>query len=532
MGFHLAKINREEMKNMGKIFALIALVTGFFMAILDSNIVNIALPEMTKTFHTSIDTISWIANGYNVAFVTCLLIAARLADQFGRKRLYVIGLLGFSISSFMCGIASSFYMLVTFRVLQGISAAIIVPVAMPLGLELVPKEKQGMIGGVMGAFGGLAAAIGPSLGGVLTDKLTWNWVFFINVPVGILSLIFVFLFIKESYDHTASSKIDWAGMVTSSCALFLLVYALIQVNKATLSPLSISLLFSVSIISFILFIFIEKKSKNPMLPLYLFSYKEFSFSNLALFFVGMGLMNFLFIFAFYLVQVEGMSELKSGMIISTLAIVSMIVTAIMTPIAAKRGSSVIGSVGIIAFLIASYLFGHMELNFSTWDYVWRLMIVGFGAGCTLAPFTTTAVLNVPIEKSGIASSISNISRTVGSIVGVAILVVILNHQLSDEKEKVNQQIITMIQKSNQTDLEKEKLLQAIQTIDKQERVIIESKVGNEFYEQVKWKYKHAVIRSFNQTFLIGSFIFLLALICNVVEIYMNRKRENKVRSLC
>ncbi|MED1599266.1 MULTISPECIES: DHA2 family efflux MFS transporter permease subunit [Bacillus] len=516
---------------MRNIFVLIALVSGFFMAILDSNIVNIALPGMAKTFHTSIDAISWIANGYNVAFVTCLLMAARLADQFGRKKLYLIGLLGFSISSFMCGVASSFQMLVIFRVLQGISAAIIVPVAMPLGLELVPKEKQGMIGGVMGAFGGLAAAIGPSLGGVLIDKLSWNWVFFINVPVGIFSLIFIFLFIKESYDHTASSKIDWAGMVTSSCALFLLVYALIQVNKATLSPLSISLLFVISIISFMLFIYIEKKSKNPMLPLYLFSYDKFSLSNLALFFVGMGLMNFLFIFAFYLVQVEGMSELKSGMIISTLAIVSIIITAIMTPIAAKRGSSVISSVGVIAFIVVSYLFGHMESSFSAWDYIWRLVIVGFGAGCTLAPLTTTAVLSVPIEKSGIASSISNISRTLGSIVGVAVLVVLLNQQLLNEKEKVNQQAITMIQKSNQTNLEKKQILQAIQSVDKQERVIVESKEGNELYEQMRWKYKHAVIRSFNQTFLIGAFIFLLALICNVVEIYMNRKRGSGAKTI-
>ena len=134
------------------------------MAILDSNIVNITLPEMTKTFHTSIDTISWVANTYNVAFVSCLLIAARLADQFGRKKLYIIGLLGFSISSFMCGIAT-FHTLVAFRIIQGISAAVIVPVAMPLGLNLVPREKQGMIGRHHGSFWGLAAAIGPSFGG-------------------------------------------------------------------------------------------------------------------------------------------------------------------------------------------------------------------------------------------------------------------------------------------------------------------------------------------------------------------------------
>ncbi len=183
-----------------------------------------------------------------------------------------------------------------------------------------------------------------------------------------------------------------------------------------------------------------------MLPLKLFTNKEFALSNLSLFFVGMGLMNFLFILAFYFVQVGGMSELQSGLIISTLAIVSMLVTAIVTPIAAKQGSSLIGSVGLLTFIISSYLFSQIDSNFTTWDYIWRLIIVGIGTGCTLAPYTTTAVLSVPIEKSGVAASICNISRTVGSIVGVAILVMFLNHQLLVEKEKVNREVVTVIKK--------------------------------------------------------------------------------------
>ncbi|HHP1116576.1 MFS transporter [Bacillus cereus group sp. MYBK163-2] len=508
-------------------FALIALIAGFFMAILDSNIVNITLPEMTKTFHTSIDTISWVANSYNVAFVSCLLIAARLADQFGRKKLYIIGLLGFSISSFMCGIATSFHTLVAFRIIQGISAAVIVPVAMPLGLNLVPREKQGMIGGIMGAFGGLAAAIGPSLGGILTDKLNWSWVFFINVPVGILSFIFVILCIKESYDHAASSKIDWAGMITSASALCLLVYALIQVNINHLSTIGLILLFMLSLIGFILFFIIEKKSENPMLPLKLFTNKEFSISNFSLFFVGMGLMNFLFILAFYFVQVEGMSELQSGLIISTLAIVSMLVTVIVTPIAANRGSSLVGSIGLLTFIVASYLFSQIDSNFTTWDYIWRLIIVGIGTGCTLAPYTTTAVLSVPIEKSGVAASICNISRTVGSIVGVAILVMFLNHQLLVEKEKINREVVTVIKKSDLSNLEREKVLQAI---NKKQQIVLKTDEESKIYKQLKEKYKQGIIRSYNEVFLMGSIIFFIAFAFNIGRVIISKKRSKRVIS--
>ncbi|MFC9415130.1 MFS transporter [Bacillus mobilis] len=512
---------------MRNTFALIALIAGFFMAILDSNIVNIALPEMTKTFHSSIDTISWIANSYNVAFVSCLLIAARLADQFGRKKLYIIGLLGFSVSSFMCGIATSFHTLVAFRVIQGISAAVIVPVAMPLGLNLVPKEKQGMIGGIMGAFGGLAAAIGPSLGGILTHKLNWSWVFFINIPVGILSFIFVILCIKESYDHAASSKIDWAGMITSASALCLLVYALIQVNTNHLSMISLILLFMLSLIGFILFFIIEKKSENPMLPLKLFTNKEFSISNFSLFFVGMGLMNFLFILAFYFVQVGGMTELQSGLIISTLAIVSIIVTSVVTPIAAKRGSSLIGSVGLLIFIIASYLFSQIDSTFTTWDYIWRLMIVGIGTGCTIAPYTTTAVLSVPIENSGVATSVCNISRTVGGIVGVAILVMFLNHQLLVEKEKINKEVVTMIKNSDLSNLEK---VQVVQAINKKQQIDLKTDEEGKIYKQLNAEFKKGIIRSYNLAFLIGATIFCLALIFNIVRFLIDKKISKEVKS--
>ncbi|MCM3736803.1 MFS transporter [Bacillus cytotoxicus] len=237
-------------------------------------------------------------------------------------------------------------------------------------------------------------------------------------------------------------------------------------------------------------------------------------------------MNFLFVFAFYLVEVEKMSELQAGTIISTLAIVSMAVTAIMTPIATKRGSTAIGCIGIFAFLIASYLFGHMSLNFTNWDYVWRLMIVGIGTGCTLAPLTTTAVLSVPIEKSGIASSVSNISRTVGSIVGVAVLVVILNHQLSIEKEKVKIEAEKIICESNQTSLQKEKMIRELKLLTMQQNVMKDAGENNKFYKQIQVKYKHAVLESFNQTFQMGGIIFLFAFLSLGIEIYMKRREKD------
>ncbi|XKK22714.1 MFS transporter [Bacillus sp. CB102A.1] len=189
---------------------------------------------------------------------------------------------------------------------------------------------------MMGAFGGLAAAIGPALGGILSDQLSWKWIFFINIPIGLIACVLVLILFKESYDELSEKKIDWLGVLLSSLFLFTLVLALLKVNDDSWNKEYIILLFVISIISFISFINIEKKSKYPILPLWLFNNRQFSVGNLLLFIVGMGMMNIIFLLSFFLTQVQGISELKAGLIISVLAIFSMIVTTIMTPIATKK----------------------------------------------------------------------------------------------------------------------------------------------------------------------------------------------------
>ena len=209
------------MNKKHQIISFVVIILGFFMA-LDTTIVNITLPTMTEYFNTTMSHISWVVNAYNLTFTAIILTASRLADQFGRKKLFLTGVFLFTISSLLSGISHSLEILILLRAVQGLSAAFVVPVAMPLSAEIFPPEKRGTIMALWGAFAGLAAASGPTLGGILTHFFNWRYIFFINVPIGCICILLTMKFIKESYDQAASKSIDFGGIITVSTAMFCL----------------------------------------------------------------------------------------------------------------------------------------------------------------------------------------------------------------------------------------------------------------------------------------------------------------------
>lgn len=226
------------------------------MALLDSTIVNVALPEITRYFSSSMESISWVMNGYNLAFAVSLVTASRLADQFGRKKFFLIGLTAFSLSSLLAALSSTVELLIFFRVIQGLSAAIIVPVTVPLATEIFPPEMRGTIVGIWGGVSGLAAASGPSLGGILTAHIKWHSIFLVNIPIGIIAIVLTVIFIKESRDTTASKKFDYSGMLSLTIAMFAIAIALVKATDLGWSSVKVTSLFALSLLSFVAFIII------------------------------------------------------------------------------------------------------------------------------------------------------------------------------------------------------------------------------------------------------------------------------------
>jgi len=410
--------------------AFVAIILGYFMALLDTTIVHVTLPEITRRFHTDMDHMSWIINGYNLAFAVFLVAASRIADQFGRKRLFLIGTALFITTSILCGLSASVEAMVFYRVLQGLSAAIVVPVTIPLAANLFPKEKHGIVLGVWGAISSLAAASGPTLGGILTDSIGWEAIFFVNVPIGIAAIGLAIPLVRESFDSSAGRKIDWLGMLTLSAALFSLTYGLINANDWGWNSAKFIGSLAAFLVGFILFLVVERRTAEPMLPLWLLRILPFNGAVFALLALGAGMTAASYLMSYLLTGVMGYSILHAGTTISAMSIASMVVSAIAGVLSNKLGSRWFVTVGVAVLALSLYLDGSLSVDSGEWSVIWRLILTGVGIGLSVAPVMGASIRHVPEEKVGIASGIANMARAIGSVLGVAILVSVLNTALS------------------------------------------------------------------------------------------------------
>lgn len=417
------------------------------MALLDTTIVNIALPEMTSYFGGTVSQISWVMNGYNLAFAALILTASRLADQFGRKKVFILGLVLFTLSSLLSGLSNSLGMLILFRAIQGLAGAIIVPVTIPLTTTTFPKEKHGIIIGIWGAVAGLAAASGPSLGGILTEKLNWQWIFYVNVPLGLLSILLTLLFIKESRDEMAGKSVDYGGMLSITAGMLCITYAFVKANDYGWNSAEFYTLLGAGLILTAFFFHLQTRGKEPMLPLMLLKIKEFNGTSLALFIVGAALSNLTLLTSFFLTREMGMTELKAGLVLSILAAGSIISSAVSGGLSNKYGSRWFGVTGVAIICGAIYAMSNLDAQSPISAVLLRLFIAGLGLGLTLAPLMSAGVRHVPEEKVGIASGVMNMTKSIGSVLGVAIIVTLLQQSIIGEMQTAQVRILEQVRES-------------------------------------------------------------------------------------
>ncbi|MGN7763099.1 MFS transporter [Paenibacillus sp. 22594] len=460
---------------MRRALSFTAIVLGFFMALLDTTIINIALPEMTRHFGGSVSRISWVMNGYNLAFAIFILTASRLADQFGRKKVFIFGVALFTLTSLLAGFATSLGVLILLRVIQGLAGAIIVPVTIPLTTTTFPKEMHGLIIGIWGAVSGIAAASGPALGGILTQKLSWEWIFFVNVPLGVLSIVLTAVFIEESRDNTAGRTIDYGGTLAITGAMFFITYALIKVQDYGWGSGVILGLLGAGLVFLLLFIFTQWRGKEPMLPLSLMRIRTFNGASLTLLIVGAALMNLSLLTSFFLTRMMGMTELKAGLVLSMIAVGSIVSSAISGPLSAKYGSHLFAAAGIMVTGGAMYSLSGLHADSALSEVVVRLLVAGVGVGLTMAPVMSSAVRNVPDDKVGISSGVTNMAKALGSVIGVAIIVTVLQHNTDSELGKAGISATKVIQTN--TELQpfvKNVLTEAVASIGKQGNAAMDS----------------------------------------------------------
>ena len=408
------------MNKKQKILAFISLAIACFLTVLDSTIVNVSLPSMADYFKTDISGISWISTAYLIPFSALLITFSKLADIWGRKKLFIIGLLIFGSSSIFCGLSTSLSMIIIFRIIQGIGAAILTPLSIPLGIELFGKNAMLKLGISIGMIISIAAASGPVLGGILNEVFGFKAIFYVNIPFILIALLFGTRYIKECYDRTIEKKIDIIGSILLAYGIGALIFLLVKGNYYGWTSIKIIILMATSAISIATFLIHEFKSRNPMIEFKLFKTKSFTSSITIIGVVFFAYMPISYLMNFYLENQLGYSILKSGIILGIVSCVSFITSPIFGVISKKYGARVISLSAVIFVSLGNFMFVFMNTSNNINIIFIAFILVGLGLGST-SPLYRSAFEEISPDKNGIASGILNSFRQLTACLAIALV---------------------------------------------------------------------------------------------------------------
>ena len=402
-----------------KWWTLLAVSVATFMLLLDITVVNTALPAIEEDLGASFTELQWVIDAYTLSLAALVLTAGSLADRLGRRRVFAAGLGIFSVASLAAGLAPDPTFLNIARAVQGIGGAIMFAVSLALvAQEFAPGRERGTAMGIYGATIGVSVAVGPLVGGALVDSLGWEWVFFINVPVGIAAIAVTYMKLRESRDPNAT-RIDWAGLATFSSALFLLVLGLLRGNEEGWGSTMIVSLLGGAAALLIAFLAIESRVKEPMLPLRLFRKPAFTGVQLAALGVSASMFALFLYITFYLQNYLGHSPLEAGLIYLPFTVVTFFVAAAGGALLARVPARVIMSVGLLMTGIGLLLMGGLNPADEWTALLGGFLIAGAGTGLLNPVIADVALSVVPKEQSGMAAGINDTFRQVGIAVGIA-----------------------------------------------------------------------------------------------------------------
>jgi EmrB/QacA subfamily drug resistance transporter len=401
-----------------------ATVFGLFMAILDASIVNIAIPTIQRDLHTDLDGVTWVLNAYNLVFAVLLIPAGRLADRFGRKKLFLTGIVIFSLCSLGAGLSGRIEMLVAWRAAQAIGAAIMVPVSLAIVTLAFPTHQRGLALGIWGGMAGVAGGVGPTLGGLLTEYASWEWIFLVNVPVGAVAVLAGLVIIRESKEPEAMHGMDLPGTAILSVSLFSLTFALIRGQEVGWSSVLIIGLLVTSAVSGILFVLVERIATHPIIDLRMLRDRTFSAASVMILLFGLGFFGTLFLVVQYLTVVEGYSVLRSAFAVTPFAASIMLTGPLAGRLTDRIGPRPLAIAGALVFGTALFALSRLTGDAPYPQIAWRLVLAGIGGGLIFAPLTSAAMGPVAGGRAGVGAGVFNTARQVGFTLGLAILVAV------------------------------------------------------------------------------------------------------------
>jgi EmrB/QacA subfamily drug resistance transporter len=413
-----ARIFAEENR---KWWTLAAVAFGLFMIMLDNTVVNVALPSIERDLHMSISGLEWVVTGYALVFAALLITGGKLADMFGRRRIFIVGLVIFTLASLACGLAPNAGFLIGARAVQGIGAALMSPATLSIITATFPPRQRGQAIGIWAGVSALALAIGPLVGGLIVDHISWNWIFFVNVPVGILAIVVSKLVIRESRDTSHEQSIDLPGLLTSGLALFALSYALIEGNTLGWASAEVLGLFVASAVLFVSFVLLERHQRLPMLDLSLFKIGSFTGANVVALLVSLGMFGVFFFVSLFVQNILGYSPTKAGAIFLPMTVLVILVAPMAGKLSDRVGSRWLMGIGMTLLSTSLLLYQRVGIGSDFWTLLPALVLGGIGMAMTMSPMTSAAMASVPVDKAGVGSGVLNSFRQVGGSLGIALM---------------------------------------------------------------------------------------------------------------
>ncbi|HEY0632549.1 MAG TPA: MFS transporter [Thermoleophilaceae bacterium] len=417
--------------NPNRWWTLATVAIGTFMLLLDITIVNVALPAIQKDLHASFSDLQWVVDAYALTLASLLLVSGSLADIVGRRRVFVTGLVLFSAASLGCGLATTPTFLTLARAVQGIGGAMLFATSLALLAQAFQGKERATAFGIWGATIGGAVAIGPLVGGVLTDSLGWEWIFFVNVPIGIAAAFFTVAKVDESKDPSPSG-VDWLGAATFSAALFMFVFALIRGNDEGWGSTTIVVLFVESALVLIAFVALELRSDRPMLDLKLFRNPTFAGASVAAFALSAAMFSMFLYIVLYIQNILHFTPLQAGLRFLPLSLVSFFVAPVAGRLSARLPARALLGGGLVIVGIGLLLMHGISDNSKWTTLLAGFLVAGAGIGIVNPNLAQAAIAVVEPRQSGMASGINNTFRQVGIATGIAALGAVFQSRVQDK----------------------------------------------------------------------------------------------------
>src|SRR3954449_11081697 len=402
-----------------KWWTLAAMCFALFMIMLDNTVVNVALPSIQKDLGANLSSLEWTVNAYTLSFAVLLVTGGRLGDIFGRRRMFVGGVIVFAASSGLIGLAPDQTLLIAGRAIQGVGAAFMMPGTLSIISNTFPPAERGRGIGTWAGVSALALAIGPAVGGALTEYVSWCALFFLNLPVAIGAVVVTLFAVRESVDPTVTKRVDTAGIATLTVGLSALVLALVEGNSWGWGSAAIVALLATAAVGLVAFALVELRGKVPLVQFEFFRSRSFLGANTVAFVVSFAMLAMFFFIALYMQNILGYSALEAGVRFLPSTVVIIFTAPIAGRLADRIGPRPLMAAGLTLASVALYFQSTLTASSGYGDLLVPFMVMGLGMGLTMSPMSTAAMNAVSADKAGVASGILSMSRMVGGTFGVA-----------------------------------------------------------------------------------------------------------------